>query len=134
MSKTTRAAARAAELAKSATRYANDRKAFRQRPDERVERVLKLIARIRKLSDTAAGDAKQEALREAWSAYEKMQGLTKGQVADAGMAAKVSFVGDQSDAIAWAEIDGYQQSRIDNGMRVADQAYEGWYGDYADFN
>ena len=131
---TTRAAARAAELAATATRYAKNRRAFRQEPDLMAQRVLKLIDRINKLSDTAAGDAKQVALREAWGAYETLQGFLTAQVTDASLASKVSFVGSQSDVIAVADVDGYQQSRIDNGMRLADQAYEGWYGDYADFN
>ena len=131
----TRAAARAAELAASATRYGNDRQMFRKEPDYVADLILKLIDKIGKLDDTAAGDAKQAALSEAWAAYHKVQALlAQSYCADVNLASMVDFVGDDSDVVAIADFDGYEQSRINNGMRIADQAYEGWYGDYADWN
>ena len=131
----TRAAAMAAELAARATRLGNNRTAFRQEPDTVADRLLRLIDKIGKLDDTAAGDAKQAALSDAWAAYHKVQALlAQSYCADVKTASMVDFVGDDSDVVAIADFDGYEQSRINNGMRIADQAYEGWYGDHADWN
>ena len=131
----TRAAARAAELAARAVRYSNDRTGFMSEPDATAGRVLKLIDKINLLSDAACGNAKEVALRDAWSAYEKIQAqLSRPDIWDSKMRSMVDFVGDDSDVVAIADFDGYETSRINNPMRIADQAYEGWYGDHADWN
>ena len=131
----TRAAAKAVKLAASATRYGNDRQMFRKEPDLVADRILKLIDKIGMLDDTASGDAKQVALSDAWAAYHKVQALlAQSYCADAKLASMVDFVGGSSDVLAIADFDGYEQSRINTGMIAAEQAYEGWSGDYADWN
>jgi hypothetical protein len=67
----TKAALKATKLAASATRYANDRRMLRADADLVAARITRLIAMIAKLSDVAAGPAKQEALTAAWAAYAK---------------------------------------------------------------
>ena len=131
----TRAAARAAELAARAVRYSKNRREFMREPDGTADRVLKLIDKINLLDDAACGEAKEVALRDAWSAYELIQSnLCNSGLRDSRHDSMVDYVGDESDVIAVADIDGYETSRINSSMRVADQAYEGWYGDYADWN
>jgi hypothetical protein len=67
----TKAALKATELAAIATRYANSPRKLKHNPDQMVDRITNIIAKISKLSDVAAGQAKQDALQAAWGAYAK---------------------------------------------------------------
>ena len=128
----TRAAAMAAELATRATRYSLNRGKFRQEPDLVADRILRLIDKIGKLDDTAAGDAKQAALSEAWAAYHRVQHyLDHTCLDDVQHRAVIDYV---DDVVAVADFDGYAESRIDCAQIASDTLYEGWPEGYSDWN
>lgn len=128
----TRAAAMAAELATRATRISVDRRRFRQDPHGTADRVLRLIDKIGKLDDTAAGDAKQAALSEAWAAYHTVQQyLDHSCLDDVEHREVIDYV---DDVVAVADFDGYAESRIDSEQIASDTLYEGWPEGYSDWN
>ena len=57
-----------------------------------------------------------------------------GDVADAAWRSRVELVGDDSDVIAAADMDGYELSRLNAEFTVTDSNYEGWSSDYSDWN
>ena len=131
----TRAAAAAAELADRATRYSKDRKGIRWNSSDSARRILKLIEKIQKLDDTAAGAAKPKALAQAWEAYAKLQQACNWNcLSDGEYVAHISSVGDTNDLIAAADIDGYALSRLDSAQIASDTLYEGWPEGYSDWN
>ena len=131
----TRAAAMAAELAAKATRYSLNRRGIRWNSSEQPRRILNLIEKIQKLDDRAAGPAKAESLAKAWEAYSTLQKACNWNcLSDGEYVEHISSVGSTNDLLAAADIDGYALSRINTGMIAAEQAYEGWSGDYADWN
>ena len=128
----TRAAAAAAELAARATRLSKNRREFRHKPDGVADRILRLIGKIELLDDTVAGDAKQSALSEAWTAYQLVQQyLDYPSLDDVEYRALVDSV---DDVVAVADFDGYAESRIDFEQIASDTLYEGWPEGYADWN
>jgi hypothetical protein len=128
----TRAAAKAAELADRATRLANNRKEFSYEPDAVASRLLRLIDKIGKLDDTAAGDAKQTALSDAWAAYHLVQHkLDNPNMVDT---AHREIFDTVDDTVAAADFDGYAESRLDCAQIASDTAYEGWPEGYSDWN
>lgn len=128
----TRAEAMASELATRATRYSLNRGKFRKEPDLVADRILRLIDKIGKLDDTAAGDAKQAALSEAWAAYHTVQHyLDHTCLDDVQHRAVIDYV---DDVVAVADFDGYAESRIDCAQIASDTAYEGWPEGYSDWN
>lgn len=128
----TRAEAMASELATRATRYSLDRNMFQKEPDLVADRILRLIDKIGKLDDTAAGDAKQAALSEAWSAYHTVQQyLNYPGIRDVEHRSVIDYV---EDVVAVADFDGYAESRIDCAQIASDTLYEGWPEGYSDWN
>jgi hypothetical protein len=122
----------ASELATRATRYSLNRGKFRKEPDLVADRILRLIDKIGKLDDTAAGDAKQAALSEAWAAYHTVQHyLDHTCLDDVQHRAVIDYV---DDVVAVADFDGYAESRIDCAQIASDTAYEGWPEGYSDWN
>ena len=130
----TRAAARAVELADKAVRVSKNRTEFRQNPDAVAQRIVNHIEQIGLLDDEAAGESKQISLSRAWDAYHLVQSYLDGDVADAAWRSRVELVGDDSDVIAAADMDGYELSRLNAEFTVTDSSYEGWSSDYSDWN
>lgn len=130
----TRAAARAVELADKAVRVSKNRAEFRQNPDAVAQRIVNHIEQIGMLDDEAAGESKQISLSRAWDAYHLVQSYLDGDVADAAWRSRVELVGDDSDVIAAADMDGYELSRLNAEFTVTDSNYEGWSSDYSDWN
>lgn len=130
----TRAAARAVELADKAVRVSKNRSEFRKAPDAVAQRIIAHIEQIGMLDDEAAGESKQISLSRAWDAYHTVQSYLDGDVADVAWRSRVELVGDESDVLAAADMDGYELSRLNAEFTVTDSDYEGWNSDYSDWN